>query len=326
MQVIYETRHLAGSNRHVGLQELDGVAITDDERLKALATIGQVKPDQLEQKRWEMQLIHFYGHTQLRTSGYAGRVTMLQLPKRGLVYATVGNFTNLKALDLRRNDLAAVVGLEKLTCLMYVDLSGNRRLDIEQTIQQLANPQLTTLVQLHLSVDIQKPLVKTRELVLSKLAVKNKNLLAIDKKVVTMDERMAAYRSVLSPSELDQYRFGLAVVMDIVPFSERQGMAPQDVYVATCKQYKHEKVTRLIRLNNQGLLSNAVKLNFFVNLQELNLAKNKLTDLYAIGVTQLPQLRVLDVSDNIINYPLEELAQCIDSMPSLEVLAIHGNP
>jgi len=44
-----------------------------------------------------------------------------------------------------------------------------------------------------------------------------------------------------------------------------------------------------------------------MNLQEVNLAKNKLTDLYAIGVTNLPNLRVLDVSDNIINYPLEEV-------------------
>jgi hypothetical protein len=113
----------------------------------------------------------FYGHTQCRTKGYLSRVSVLQLPKVDLATCNVSALSSLKVLDLSENRLTVVSGLETLAqcvcsaaaavmkercCLtwtggrlMYLDVSGNKPLDVNKTLWQLTegNPGLHTLVQ-----------------------------------------------------------------------------------------------------------------------------------------------------------------------------------
>eukprot|EP00698_Gefionella_okellyi_P022880 TRINITY_DN7670_c0_g1_i1.p1 TRINITY_DN7670_c0_g1~~TRINITY_DN7670_c0_g1_i1.p1 ORF type:complete len:2182 (-),score=499.73 TRINITY_DN7670_c0_g1_i1:26-6466(-) len=324
--VIFETRNLRGSNRNIGLLDLDGQQVTDDERLEALTKLAHMKPPELEAARWHMQLIHYYGHYQLRTLGYLSKVTIMQIPRHKLTVADLREFVNLRVLDLSGNDLQFVSGLEKLQRLEYVDISNNRLLKVEVVLEQLStqNPKLTTLEQVSLSNDIRKPNPKIRQMILEKFVVTHPRLCAVDKKLITIEERLDCHRKLLSPLDLDAYRFGLGVLLDVVKPSKRTGFAPADVKIG--KQYDPLTITKLWRMNGHGLMSVNARLTVFPNLEEINLSNNRITDLYAMGLHELPKLRILDVSNNKIDYTMQELAEFIDEMPAIEILVLKGNP
>lgn len=87
----------------------------------------------------------------------------------------------------------------------------------------------------------------------------------------------------------------------------------------------------------------------FINVEEINLSYNKLSDITNIGLNELPKLKVLDVSFNAIATPLKavrngplpslksfyivlignatlQLASFLDQLTSLECLSIRENP
>ena len=73
-------------------------------------------------------------------------------------------------------------------------------------------------------------------------------------------------------------------------------------------QYKPSKVKSLLRLNGIGIVSSAVDFKKFDHLEEINLSKNKLTDLTCMGLQALKKLRVLDVSDNSISGSIKNVS------------------
>jgi Leucine-rich repeat (LRR) protein len=64
----------------------------------------------------------------------------------------------------------------------------------------------------------------------------------------------------------------------------------------------------------------------FVNLEELNLAHNQLTDITKLGIDQLRKLRVLALHHNQLGNPLEQVAQFLDGFQRLECVALRNNP
>jgi Leucine-rich repeat (LRR) protein len=52
----------------------------------------------------------------------------------------------------------------------------------------------------------------------------------------------------------------------------------------------------------------------FVNLEELDLSGNKITDITKMGLESLKKLRVLDVSKNEINSSLKEVLALLHSI------------
>jgi hypothetical protein len=89
-------------------------------------------------------------------------------------------------------------------------------------------------------------------------------------------------------------------------------------------QYNPVAITSLRRMNNRGL--SLCDFRPFVNLEELNLANNKITDITNMGLDELKRLRVLDISNNLISTGLKELAFYLEKMKALECVAVRGNP
>jgi Leucine-rich repeat (LRR) protein len=80
-------------------------------------------------------------------------------------------------------------------------------------------------------------------------------------------------------------------------------------------------------MNNIGLTSvPSITFSAFKNLEELNLAGNKLTTIAKMGLEDLKSLRILDVSKNMIDISLKELGALINKFPILEIIALRENP
>lgn len=82
----------------------------------------------------------------------------------------------------------------------------------------------------------------------------------------------------------------------------------------------------LKRLCNRSLVSSAANFSPFVHLEELNLAHNLLTDITLLGLENLPNLRVLDLSFNSLQNTLPQIAEFLDKMKNLECIALRNNP
>lgn len=77
--------------------------------------------------------------------------------------------------------------------------------------------------------------------------------------------------------------------------------------IAIGKQYDPKSITALRKLKNCSLVTSALDFSAFIALEELDLSGNKLTTLNGMCLEQLPNLRVLDVSNNEINTPLKDV-------------------
>jgi hypothetical protein len=126
------------------------------------------------------------------------------------------------------------------------------------------------------------------------------------------------------------------------PPSQRENrfFLPEDVRPGA--HFEPRTVRSLATLSGLELPSVAVDLSAFVNLERLNLRNNKLENIESIGVRSMPQLRVLDVSFNLIKNPLQsvhpppppfffrferrQIAELFDAMKSIEIVALRGNP
>ena len=316
------TKHLLGDNRHPGLLSIDGKNITLEERLQAIHSLN--KKADIHGTRWKMACIEYYGHFQLREKGYLSKIRHLRLPDKKLGVVNLQPFPNLHVLDLSYNNLPYVDGLQFLSKLQVLNLFGNP-LVIEKVLPTLRN--LTELTSLSLGHPNEKSKnyfksVKYRQAVLKEVISQNRWLKWFDSVPITVQDRVEIFSlSTKDPKEVDEYRFRLAININCTAPDRRRWNYSE---IEPGKRFDIKKTTKLHQLHSMGLTSN---INFarFINLTEINLAGNKLKSIHNIGIEQL-KLRILDVHDNQIDTAFKVLAPFLDTLTSLRVICLRGNP
>lgn len=324
LTVTFETRYLRGSNRTTGLVELDEVPITIDERIAALEA-NKTSID-IPMWRWKYMIMQTFGHMQIKTPDVVSKIKSLSYPRSRLTVVELSGFTSVELLDLSKNSLKDVAGLECLHKLRFLNLSDNPKLKWKAVLSKLRN--VTTLEKANLCVTMeghprQADNKKYRAYVLKELLLNNPDLFAVDEVPITPAERVETFRSMkgVKSEKAEHYRFLLAVNINSTQPTNRK-YHPEAVAVG--KQYDPAKVTSLLRLHNMGI--QMANFSPFENLEEINLARNKLTDLTTIGLQSLKKLKVLDVSFNQLSGSLKSLAAFLDTLKTLECLSIRGNP
>ena len=325
--LIYMTRYLAGSNRASGLQEVDGKPIAIKERVAAVAMFGKKKD--LPAFAFETHVVNYIGRAQMRDANYVANIRELQLPSASLVEVSLRGMHQLEFLDLSGNHIVVLAALDECTRLRFVNLSGNADLDVKTTVATMVKA-LQRLEQLSLCVlaagNKRHPdNAKYRQYVLTALLQRNRKLDWLDTRPVTVDERVAAYAASLgakaAPHDADKYRFLCALVQNCtMPMMRR--LHPSDVLGGT--QFDAAQITILRQMGAHALRH--VDFAPFVNLEELNLAGNQLTDVTKLGLDGLRKLRVLALHDNQLRNPLEQVAQWLDGFARLECVALRNNP
>eukprot|EP00027_Filamoeba_sp_ATCC50430_P016759 CAMPEP_0168569714 /NCGR_PEP_ID=MMETSP0413-20121227/16321_1 /TAXON_ID=136452 /ORGANISM="Filamoeba nolandi, Strain NC-AS-23-1" /LENGTH=833 /DNA_ID=CAMNT_0008602261 /DNA_START=610 /DNA_END=3111 /DNA_ORIENTATION=- len=247
---------------------------------------------------------------------------------------------SLEVLDLSGNFLVKVDGLKELPKLRFLNLSGNLKLDLADTLEQLKDSTELEQVSFGVTQDVKMtyfnqtysekhPLhvenPKYREKVLSALLLNNVRLKFVDNVYVSVNERIDTMKhiSAFNKDDIERYKFEVALVINCVEPWER---AYHYTEVAIGQQYEVCQVTSLKKMSGFNLTSVSINFSLFENLEELNLSNNHLTDISNLGLETLKHLRVLDVHHNDINTPIKELAAFLDRLKTLECLAIRENP
>jgi len=325
--VIFETRFLRGSNRTTGLVELDGVPLSIEERINA---ISENKTSiNVELWRWRYHIISHYGQKQIQDKKIATQIKNCIFVKCKLSVVHLENFVGLLYLDLSKNSIREIYGLEVLQHLQYLNLSENTKLPWQNILsRQLINT--TTLEQVSFFVSNEahprrKTNTKYRMRVLHYLLDRNHNLVVVDEMPIMPEERLITYTKLdtYSREDVERYRFNLAVNLNVASPIGRK-YHPSEVGIGS--QYDVQDVIKLDMLSNYGFVSSVVDFTSFLNVQEINLANNKLTRLTGMGLEYLLQLRILDVSNNLIGGSLKALAGFMDLLSPLECIALRGNP
>ncbi|KAL6062169.1 hypothetical protein QOT17_012420 [Balamuthia mandrillaris] len=315
LQVIFATKFLKGTNRTTGLVELDEEAITIDERIDALNEFkcnvdipiaSQVKNEVLSQ------------------------VHNCLFPNCKLEQVNLFQFAAVTYLDLSFNNLKDVNGLENLKYVKYLYLLENPKLKIGAVLTRLQKTKTLEHISLFVKSVEDHPChpdnKKYRARVLKALLRKNKCLVLFDQIPISPLERVEAFASMkgAKAEDVEQYRFDLAVTLAVTPPLGRKGYHPGQVKFGM--QYQPDSVTKLLQLHSMELTSSALSFAQFSNLSELNLSHNRLTEITGIGLQFLKKLAALDVSFNNISGSLSKLGKFINTLASLECIALRGNP
>jgi Leucine-rich repeat (LRR) protein len=322
--VISSTRACVGNNRAPGLLELDGVEVSLEERCSAIEMHATSKQGlDMDGLRWQLTAIEFFGRAQLAQAPECAKYCIM--PDRQLTVAQLERLVNLRVVDLSRNNLTSVAGLDQLRSLVYVDFSNNPKLNLAQVLQQLS---CTTLLQVmffdesknHARGDPTKPAYRNQ--ILNALLMSNPHLNYVDEILVSPMERVETYsRTGGSAEEVEQYKFNLACALQVMKLPRVLHPAALD---PEKKPYKYESVTSLTAFGELGLT--VANFAAFSALKELSLRNNKLSDLLEMGLQRLSNLRKLDLSNNLIRTSLPMVAAFLDDMPSLRLVALAGNP
>jgi Leucine-rich repeat (LRR) protein len=99
---------------------------------------------------------------------------------------------------------------------------------------------------------------------------------------------------------------------------------PSDVGIGA--QYDPVTITGLRRLTHYSITSRVCNFSAFINLVEVDISHNKLTDVLTMGLQGHQHLRVLCATHNAITTPLSKIAPLLDSIPHLEVVCLRENP
>ena len=139
---------------------------------------------------------------------------------------------------------------------------------------------------------------KYRTEALDILLIQNRELLTLDKKHVTVLERVHAFTifGKLSTEQAEQYKFRLLLVYQAVSMSVIK-FSPEMVNIG--KQYDPSKLT-VLSFVGVHLKSKACNFDQFVNLELLNLSHNSLTTLKYTGLEKCLKLKRFDASYNKI--------------------------
>eukprot|EP01114_Cavostelium_apophysatum_P010445 TRINITY_DN2416_c0_g1_i11.p1 TRINITY_DN2416_c0_g1~~TRINITY_DN2416_c0_g1_i11.p1 ORF type:complete len:2801 (+),score=908.52 TRINITY_DN2416_c0_g1_i11:43-8445(+) len=326
--LIYLTRNLKGTNRSTGLVELDGSPISMDERVNAVQIHGKKKSAALLHK-WNLCLMDYYGHVQLRTPGFLSNIKHCRMPSMNLSMVDLRGFFSLEVLDLSGNNLIEVDGINELPNLRLLNLSGNSNLDLPTTLQSLKENVLLEQVSFAIDSDEKHVLYikskKYRQKVLVSLLMKNPKFTFLDNVLITPEERVDCLQH--SPGydkkDVEKFKFELSLLLNIVEPWDRD--YHYSVISVGC-QYDPSSVLSLRRMNGRDLCSSACDFSPFLSLQELNLSHNRITDIHNLGLEKLSNLKILDLSSNQIAISLKEMGSFLDGMKSLECVAVRDNP
>ncbi|KAK5582012.1 hypothetical protein RB653_003593 [Dictyostelium firmibasis] len=339
-ELIYRTRNGCGTNRSLGIQQVDNDPIGIDEKVSIiheyeLKTNGnnQINATKVSSElRWKLLIIERFGHKQLQSiPNFFDNIRHIAFPKVNIVMVDVFCFKNVEIIDFSGNDLFQFNGLRALYSLRILLLQDNPRLETKSVVEQL--DQLERLESINLSVNGDQSHqrypkhaqnAQYRAQVFGMVIPKNRSFILLDNTVISSLERVEAYRSAGYSNDLvERYRFFLALNINCtLPFG--RNLYPDQVEIG--KQYDPTQVTILRRLREWQLTSEFINFSYFTNIQEIDLTNNRLTDIINIGLQQLNNLSKLCLINNQINNPLPMIAQLLDSMKSLEIIAIRANP
>lgn len=99
---------------------------------------------------------------------------------------------------------------------------------------------------------------------------------------------------------------------------------PNDVAIGA--QYDPASITGLRRLTGYQLVSRVCDFSRFINLVELDISNNKLTDIANIGLHGHRHLRIFCAMHNGIATSLAGIAALLESMSQLEIVCLRENP
>eukprot|EP01133_Synstelium_polycarpum_P007995 gene7995-9390_t len=327
-RLIYITRNLRGVNRAPGLVAIDEAPISREERIKAIETHDNGGVTAAAQIRWKLLLIERYGHMQLQTiPDYLAKAKSVTFPRCHLSVCEVSVFGGVQVLDLSNNELTQLNGLHVLRNLRILYLQDNPDLDTNSVLQQLTTNENIESFSFFVTLPTHSRSVNSREYrarVLQTIVPKNRSLMLIDSTTISFNERVDAYINAgFQRDVVEKYRFFLALTVNCTMHFNR-GIHPDQVEIGN--QYDPYQITGLRRLRDWNLLSEACNFSSFPNVTEIDLTNNKIVDISTIGLQNLSQLRRLSVINNAITTPLAAIAQLLDSLTSLEIFAIRGNP
>jgi len=345
LYTIFVTRNLKGTNRALGLQEIDRKPITIKERIlayeqyhKLLKKTKRISPADY---RWGTLMIDSFGHKQMLTPNFIPlHCRHFLLAQRNLCSVDVSTFVGLEVLDLSANILVEVKGLENLKNLKLLNLSGNVKLNLKSVLRQLINKTMLEQVSLCVMRETHKrnPLnLKYRLAVLYILLQNNRPLQFLDNIFINPLERIEIFKKIQSrihkaPKKTvtalaEEYRFKLGVVLSTTEYGPDRKLHHDDLLTNGAMEYDPDQVISLLRMNHLQLTSKFSNFAPFSCVEEINLSHNALTDLSIMGLESLSNsLRVLDVSYNLIKNPISYLARLLDSLTALECVALHDNP
>jgi len=339
-KLVYVTRNCRGTNRTLGLVQIDQDVVTLNEKVSAVEAFEPTNPAIAAGYKWKLLIIEKYGHRQLQTiPNLLGYIKKCIFPKLGLMIIDVTAFTNVEIIDFSNNALTSFTGFGGLRRLRILLLTDNPNLDTQMVVQQLG--QLESLESFSFSVTQPTAISPTksaqsmihprsanskdyRAKVLAAIIPRNKKFLLLDNTGVSYSERVQAYADSNYPTDVvEKYRYLLALTVNCtLPFN--RGIHPEQVEIGN--QYDPTMVTSLRRLRDWGLVSSVVNLALFGNLKEVDLANNRLTDITCLGLESLSKLEKLSLINNQINNPHQVIAQVLDAIPTLEIVALRGNP
>jgi Leucine-rich repeat (LRR) protein len=325
------TRNARGTRRSPGLQLIDGRAITLEDRLKALAVRG-VNAAGIEAERWKLTLIASFGHSRVaKGTDFFERARSALFSDAGLSGSVdVSIFRSLLKLDLERNRVREIRGLESLICLRVCLLAGNPELETKKVLSQL-KPHVGLE---HLSIRPKPEKEKADLGFLKRILIalpQADRLCMIDGVSISAADRMAIVSETVkfsSPRDLCAYNVNLALLIASSPVQGRD-YNPQSI-VARRGVVNHaiQQLYGLsgLHLRIDDLVSVQCDFRSFTRLERLDLSRNAIDDVSALGLSSLPSLMWLDLRDNKIATPIPQLAAQIDAIPSLQVIALRGNP
>jgi len=328
---VYYTRHLFGSNRHPGLLELDGQAVSKEFRLTAFERHAPKGKEQVSEERWRLSIIECVGHVQWKTM--ANKIVTLHLPNCNLTYADVSAFTSLQQLDLRSNNLKTIEGLHLMSGLRFIDVRFNPELMHKVLIAQLQVLRELEWVSLAHNDEECLDFTGLRAKFLLSLLPHCPKLAILDHRLVTLAEFVKVFRksrglSKDAPLTL-QYALGVGLVMSNLPFAQRRYDLEFVTPNISGKSGVHSKDARALVVTNLGLVDEFLQqfeLLDMPNLTLLNLSYNKLSSLNKIPFSRLPKLKWLDLRGNKFKVAPAMLASAISSCVHLRGLAFAGNP
>ena len=318
LYTIYCCRYLKGVQSSPGLRTLDSDVLKRDEKLRA---VEKYEKAEAGAERWRLLCCAALTHTEW--INFPQHITVLSFPRHELTYVAVKQMTQLLSIDLSRNALRYVDGLECAKRLRFVDLSYNPDLNVKATLLQLGS--LTTLEHVNTLPTPSTNFAEHYNRVISALFPGNSRLTVVDGRQIDMSDYVAALRRSSQPpmdeDSLTSYRVNLAILATVT------SPVPKSFSITAVQpgvQWQHDAITQL-QLNSLALLETAPLLPFR-SLTLLSLSNNRLTSVAALQLGELPLLQWLDVRGNRIKDTPQVFGSALAACGKMRGVMVAGNP
>ena len=345
--LIYKCRKSCGTAAMNGLKYIDGIPVSQSELLQSMLN---EKPDQIKPKIPEIvtngAIEQRIGNDAIKDDKKVyKKVRSLQLINRNITAIDVRHFKHLTHLVLKGNSFETVKGLRHCKNLRLLDVSHNKNLKIETFAEDIKT--LMKLQFLMAAIDCWEPQYASvtsydelftphapthsirnkqhREQIIDLFVFYLPSLSSVDRTQITVEERLKVLEEHgVKPDVLEEYRCNVAIAQASVP-SQLLDLRPSEVGVG--KQYNPAEVVKIHLLTNCGLTTHpCLEFSKFTLLEELDLSRNHISKITTLNLMRLEKLKLVDLSYNDINEQAEEVGYVIDSIKSLQMISIRGNP